>query len=72
MLFRSKATAKPVLDKIHREVVRILNDPAVKERVDKSGNYISTSRSPEEFGAFIRKEADRWSKVLPETGIRYD
>jgi tripartite-type tricarboxylate transporter receptor subunit TctC len=65
-------TPKPVVDKIHREVVRILNDPPVKERVDRSGNYINTSRSPEEFGAFIRKEADRWSKVLPETGIRYD
>jgi tripartite-type tricarboxylate transporter receptor subunit TctC len=65
-------TPKPVVDKIHREVVRILNDPPMKERVNRSGNYINTSRSPEEFGAFIRKEADRWSKVLPETGIRYD
>jgi tripartite-type tricarboxylate transporter receptor subunit TctC len=65
-------TPKPVIDKIHREVVRILNDPSVKERVDRSGNYINTSQNPEEFGAFIRKEADRWSKVLPDTGIRYD
>jgi tripartite-type tricarboxylate transporter receptor subunit TctC len=71
-LVAPSGTPKPVVDNIHREVVRILNDPPVKERVDRSGNYISTSRSPEEFGAFIRKEADRWSKVLPETGIRYD
>jgi tripartite-type tricarboxylate transporter receptor subunit TctC len=71
-LVAPSGTPKPVVDKIHREVVRILNDPAVKERVDRSGNYINTSRSPEEFGAFIRKEAARWSKVLPETGIRYD
>jgi tripartite-type tricarboxylate transporter receptor subunit TctC len=65
-------TPKPIVEKIHREVVRILNDPPVKERVDRSGNYINTSRNPEEFAAFIRKEAARWSKVLPETGIRYD
>jgi len=71
-LVAPKATPKPIIDKIHGQVVRILNDPPVKERVDKSGNYISTSSSPEAFGAFIRKEADRWSKVLPETGIRYD
>ena len=25
-----------------------------------------------EFGAFIAKEAERWSKVVKETGIRYD
>ncbi|MPZ58819.1 MAG: tripartite tricarboxylate transporter substrate binding protein [Rhizobiales bacterium] len=71
-LVAPKATPKPIIDKIHREVLRILNDPPVKERVDRSGNYINTSKSPEEFGAFIRKEADRWSRVLPETGIRYD
>ena len=71
-LVAPKATPKPIIDKIHRAVVRILNDPPVKERVDKSGNYINTSKSPEEFEAFIRKEASRWSKVLPETGIRYD
>jgi len=71
-LVAPKRTPKPIVDKIYRDVVRILNDPPVKERVDRSGNYISTSKSPEEFGVFIRKEADRWSKVLPETGIRYD
>jgi tripartite-type tricarboxylate transporter receptor subunit TctC len=71
-LVAPKATPRPIIDKIHGQVVRILNDPPVKERVDKSGNYINTSESPEAFGAFIRKEADRWSKLLPETGIRYD
>jgi tripartite-type tricarboxylate transporter receptor subunit TctC len=71
-LVAPRATPKPIVDKIHREVVRILNDPPVKERVDRTGNYISTSESPEAFSAFIRKEADRWAKVLPETGIRYD
>jgi tripartite-type tricarboxylate transporter receptor subunit TctC len=71
-LVAPKGTPQPIVEKIHRQVGRILNDPPVKERVDKSGNYISTSRSPEEFGAFIRREADRWAKVLPETGIRYD
>jgi len=71
-LVAPKGTPKPIVDKIHREVVRILNDPPVKERVDKSGNYINTSKSPEDFGVFIREEAERWSKVLPETGIRYD
>ena len=71
-LVAPKATPRPIIDKIHGQVVRILNDPPVKERVDKSGNYINTSKSPEAFGAFIRTEADRWSKLLPETGIRYD
>jgi tripartite-type tricarboxylate transporter receptor subunit TctC len=71
-LVAPKATPKPIVDKIYREVVHILNDPPTKERIDRSGNYVNTSKSPEAFDAFIRREAARWSKVLPETGIHYD
>lgn len=71
-LVAPKATPKPIIDKIYREVVHVLNDPATKERIDRSGNYVATSKSPEAFAAFIRREADRWAKILPETGIHYD
>jgi tripartite-type tricarboxylate transporter receptor subunit TctC len=71
-LIAPKATPAPIIEKIHHEVVRILNDPPTKERIDRSGNYVHTSSTPAAFEAFIRREADRWSKVLPETGIHYD
>ncbi len=70
-LVAPKGTPRPIVLKLQQKVVAILNDPAVKERLERTGAYTMTS-SPDEFGAFIRKEADRWSKVLPETGIRYD
>ena len=35
------------------------------------GCYPATS-TPAEFGAFIRKEAERWGPVVKETGMRYD
>jgi tripartite-type tricarboxylate transporter receptor subunit TctC len=66
------ATPKAIVEKIHRDVTRILNDAGTREKIDRSGNHVQTSADPAAFGAFIRKEADRWSKVLPETGIRYD
>jgi tripartite-type tricarboxylate transporter receptor subunit TctC len=28
--------------------------------------------TPAEFSAFIRKEAQRWSAVVKETGMKYD
>jgi tripartite-type tricarboxylate transporter receptor subunit TctC len=51
--------------------VRILADPGVRQKFDQSGNFAASS-TPEEFTAFIRKEADRWSKVLADVEIRYD
>jgi tripartite-type tricarboxylate transporter receptor subunit TctC len=64
-------TPKPVIDKIHQEVVAIYADPAVVDRLDKVGiNPVTTT--PEEFDAFFRSEAQRWSKVFRDSGIRLD
>jgi tripartite-type tricarboxylate transporter receptor subunit TctC len=52
-------------------VVKVLSDPAVKEKSERTGNYPVTA-TPEQFAAFIRREADRWRKVIPETGIKFD
>jgi tripartite-type tricarboxylate transporter receptor subunit TctC len=70
-LVAPKGTPKPIVDKINAEVVKVLSDPAVKEKSERTGNYPVTAR-PEQFAAFIRREADRWRKVIPETGIKFD
>jgi tripartite-type tricarboxylate transporter receptor subunit TctC len=70
-LVAPKGTPRPIIDKLNREVARILNDPAVKQKSEASGGYIETS-TPEEFDAFMRKEAARWGKALKELGLRYD
>jgi tripartite-type tricarboxylate transporter receptor subunit TctC len=70
-LVAPKATPQAIVDKLQQKVAQILNDPAVKERFERTGNYVVTS-TPAEFAAFMRKEADRWRKILPETGIRFD
>ncbi len=71
-LVAPKGTSKLIIEKLHQKVVQILEDPIVKEKSERTGNYAFISRTPDEFEIFIRKEASRWSKVLKETGIRYD
>jgi tripartite-type tricarboxylate transporter receptor subunit TctC len=70
-LVAPKGTPRIVIDKINREVARILADPGVRQKFDQSGNF-AVSSTPEEFEAFIRKEANRWSKVLADVDIKYD
>jgi len=70
-LVAPRGTPKPTVDKVNAEVVKALTDPAVRERSERTGNYPVTT-TPEQFAAFIRKEAERWRKVIPETGIRFD
>jgi tripartite-type tricarboxylate transporter receptor subunit TctC len=70
-LVAPRGTPKPIVDKINAEVVKALTDPAVRERSERTGNYPVTA-TPEQFAAFVRREAERWRKVIPETGIKFD
>jgi tripartite-type tricarboxylate transporter receptor subunit TctC len=70
-LVAPSGTPKPIIDKIHDEVARILADPALKQKSEQTGNYPVTS-TPEEFAAFIAKEAARWSRVIKEMNLRFD
>ena len=70
-LVAPKGTPAAVIDKIQAEVAKALADPAVKAKADASGLFPATS-TPAEFAAFIRKEAQRWSSIVKETGMKYD
>lgn len=64
-------TPADVVSKLNQEIVRILGLPDVREKLIASGLDPITS-TPAEFAAFIRKEADRWSRVIKQTGIRLE
>jgi len=66
-----KGTPAPIIDKLQGEVAKALANPAIKEKANASGLYPATT-TPAEFADFIRKEAQRWSAVVKESGMRYD
>jgi len=70
-LVAPKGTPPAVIDKLQGEVAKALADPAVKAKADASGLFPATS-TPAAFAAFIRKEAERWSTGVKETGMKYD
>ncbi|QHJ01713.1 tripartite tricarboxylate transporter substrate binding protein [Xylophilus rhododendri] len=62
---------RPVLDKLHAEIVRALQQPQVAETLTKAGVLIVGS-SPAEFGSFIRSETEKARKVIEDAGIKPD
>jgi tripartite-type tricarboxylate transporter receptor subunit TctC len=62
-------TPHGIIDKIGREVATMYADPAIADKLEKSG--ISAVRStPEEFDTFVRKELNRWGQVFRDSGIQ--
>ena len=67
-LFAPAGTPPDIVAKLSREVARILADPEVRARMAADGAE-PTSSSPEAFTAFIKAEAEKWSRVIRAAGL---
>ena len=62
-------TPRPIIDKLHAEIVRALNSPDLKERLQGLGAD-PVGNTPEQYTAFMQNEIDKWAKVIKAAGIR--
>jgi tripartite-type tricarboxylate transporter receptor subunit TctC len=65
-------TSREIVDRIAGEIARIVSSQDVKERFASMGMDAATQLGPDAFGALIRSELAKWSKVVREAGIRAD
>jgi tripartite-type tricarboxylate transporter receptor subunit TctC len=68
-IFAPAKTPRPIIDRIHAEVVKILNAPDVREKLIAAGSD-PVGSTPEQFLAFVKVELARWGKVIRENNIR--
>lgn len=68
-IFVPAGTPRPVIQILHRELVKAYNAPDVKSQVVNTGSEVSAD-TPEEFAAFVRAESAKWSKVIRDANIK--
>jgi tripartite-type tricarboxylate transporter receptor subunit TctC len=68
-IFVRAGTPRPVIEVLHRELVKAYNAPDVKNQVIATGSEV-TADTPEEFAAFVRSESAKWSKVIRDANIK--
>jgi tripartite-type tricarboxylate transporter receptor subunit TctC len=61
-------TPQPVVSRLNQELTRILHAPDVIQALLTQGLEVWTM-SPDAFGAYIRSEAEKWTRVIKEAGI---
>jgi len=64
-------TPKDVIARLNAESVKVIRLPDVKERVETAG-FETLGTTPEEFGAFMKSEVEKWTKVVKASGARAD
>jgi len=67
--FAPAKTPANLVSRLNQETVRFLNTPETKARYFNAGMDI-IANSPEQFGAMLKSETIKWTKVIKAAGIR--
>ena len=61
----------PIIQRLSQDVAKAVKSPALLERF-QNDSAIPIGDTPAEFGAFIKEEQARWSKVVKQAKISFD
>ena len=68
-LLAPAGTPKDVVTKVHADVVKVLAEPELRNKISEMGADV-VGNSPEEFGAWMRAESAQWAEVIKSANIR--
>jgi tripartite-type tricarboxylate transporter receptor subunit TctC len=62
---------QPIVKRLHDELIKALNSPDVKSRIESDGSE-PVGSSPEDFRRFMDADLDKWAKLVKESGAKLD
>jgi tripartite-type tricarboxylate transporter receptor subunit TctC len=70
-MFAPAATPRPILARLHSDLVRAINSTELRERVTGLG-VEPTTCTPEELAQYSRAEIKKWGEVVQEAGVKVE
>lgn len=72
-LFAPAGTPKPIIDKINKEIVRVLTEPESRERFIKALGFSEIPlKTPEQFGQTVKDDVREWGAIVKSANIKID
>jgi tripartite-type tricarboxylate transporter receptor subunit TctC len=62
-------TPRPIVDKLHAELVRVIQAPDMREKLLAQGAD-PVANTPEEATRYVEREIEKWGKVIRAAGIK--
>ena len=59
---------KPIIDKLHRDIVEALKEPDVREKLVSMGADV-VAGTPAQFDALLRRDTQRYQKLIKDVGL---
>ena len=70
-VFLPAGTPKPIVDKFHADMIKVLQDAEVKKKFADLG-VEAVSSTPEQFAAFVKSEMAKYAKLIKDAGIKVE
>jgi tripartite-type tricarboxylate transporter receptor subunit TctC len=70
-LFAPAGTPKPIVDRLHAEILKIMQTPEMQERIKGLGMQSSTLTT-DQIVSFQKSEIDKWAQVIKAANIKVD
>jgi len=71
MILVPGTTPQPIVARLHQELIKVLQQPDVKSRLESEGAEIFAT-SPEQSAAVVRSEIERMGKLIKQLGLQAD
>lgn len=68
-LMAPAGTPQPIVEKINKDTIAVLQDKALQERLAKQGGITVVTNSPAEFDKIIKSDTDRYTRIFQAAGI---
>jgi 2-methylaconitate cis-trans-isomerase PrpF/tripartite-type tricarboxylate transporter receptor subunit TctC len=70
-LFAPAKTPKPIVDKLNKALVQVLNDPEIIKRIEADGADVQSS-TPDELAQLVKTELAKWKLVVQRAKLTAD
>jgi tripartite-type tricarboxylate transporter receptor subunit TctC len=65
-------TPVPVVQRMHAEILKAIADPQVLKGMQSSGTNVSPNPTPEDFAAYVKRESDKWGRIVKLSGAKVE
>jgi tripartite-type tricarboxylate transporter receptor subunit TctC len=69
VIFAPTGTAKPIIERINTEMVKIVNSSTAQARIEQIG-LDPVAMSLTELDNFVRSELPRWGRLIEASGLQ--
>jgi hypothetical protein len=71
-VFAPAATPKPIVDKLHSLIVKVMSTPETKERMNKGMLTVVLSKSPQAWTDQVKSDTAKWADFIVENKIKFE